>query len=201
MDKTKNKISRYDIIAILSGVVIVVWIVSDFFGGMILHLINSWFIILPAILLYLFSFFETLISLFRNGKRTSKAKLTAHGIVILAIIAFNTYPSELFKSEKIMSAVLKDDLYHYRLIFRKNGDVANQINGILGFSQTYYGKYKIVSNLIIFSEKPYDNNFIPDTILIDAGQNALFRKKDIDGNFITKREWAEYFEIEYIHKL
>lgn len=191
----KNKISRYDIIAIISAIGIIGWVITDFFGGMIIFFFTFWFIILPVIVLYIFSFFDTFISFMKNGKRTSKIKLTAHGIVILSIIAFNAYHSDLFKSERTMTAILKDDLYHY-LIFRKNGNVENQISGIFGFSQTYYGKYKIVNDFVVFSKKPYDNDFIPDTLLLDKQQNALFIKKDTNGNFITKLEWLNYFKIE-----
>ncbi len=95
-----------------------------------------------------------------------------------------------------MTAVLKDDLYHYRLILRKNGNVENQANGMFGFSQTFHGKYKIENDFIIFSEKPYDNDFIPDTLLIDKEQNALFIEKDSKGNFRTEKEWLNHFEIE-----
>lgn len=146
--------------------------------------------------LHFFYFLYTFISLARTGKQTSKVKLSAHGIVIFAILAFNLYHSEIFKSATIMSAVLKDDLYHYRLILRENGNVENQANGPFGFSKTYKGKYKIENDLIIFSEKPYENSFIPDTLLIDKQQGALFMEKDAHGDFRTEKEWLNHFEIE-----
>lgn len=95
-----------------------------------------------------------------------------------------------------MTAVLKDDLYNYRLIFRKNNTVENQINGFMGFSQTISGKYKIENDLIIFNPKPYDNDFIPDTLLIDKKQNVIFKERDENGNFRTNKEWLNHFEIE-----
>lgn len=95
-----------------------------------------------------------------------------------------------------MTAVLKDDLYHYRLVFRKDRTVENQINGFMGFSKTIHGKYKIENDLIIFDPKPYDNDFIPDTMLIDKKLNAIFIGKDKNGNFRTVKEWLNHFEIE-----
>ncbi len=196
IEKRKKKISGFDIIAIISGIGIIGWIITDFFGGMILWILSYGLIIIPLLLLYVISFFDTLISLIRNGRRTSKTKLITHGVVFLTIIMFNLYHSDLFKSEKIMTAVLKDDLYHYRLIFRGNGNVENQANGVFGFSQTYYGKYKIENDLIIFNPKPYDNEFIPDTLLLDKKQGVIFMNKDKNGDFNREKEWLNHFKIE-----
>ena len=192
----KNKISGYDIIAIVSGAGVIGWILSDFFGGMIVFLFTYGLLIIPTLLLYVFSFFETLISLTRNTQKTNKTRLVAHGIVFLAIITFNVYHSDLLRSKKVMAAILKDDLYHYRLVFRKNGIVENQVSGMLGFSQTYHGEYKIEDNLIIFSQKPYDNDFLPDTLLLHKEQGAIFIKKNESGAFSTEKEWLNHLEIE-----
>ncbi|SFT86986.1 hypothetical protein SAMN04489724_2455 [Algoriphagus locisalis] len=195
-EEKQNRITGYDVVAIISGLGIVGWIITDFFGGMIIWMFSYGVIISSIVLLYVFSFLDTLISLFRKGKATSKVKLVAHGTVLLVILGFNLYHSELFKSKSIMIASLKDDLFYYRLIFRENGNVENQINGFFGFSETYHGKYKIEKDLIIFSEKPYDNDFIPDTLLIDKSQNALFMEKDSNGDFRTEKNWLNHFEIE-----
>lgn len=195
-ENRKSKFSTYDIIAILSAVGLIGWLITDFFGGMIIWLFSYGLIIIPVILLYTFSVFDTIISLIRKGKRASKIKLTAHGIVLFSILVFNLYHSEVFKSKPIMTAILKDDLYYYRLVFRKDKTVENQINGFMGFSQTMYGKYNIENDLIIFDPKPYDNDFIPDTMLIDKKQNLLFIEKDKNGNFRTEKEWLNHFEIE-----
>lgn len=200
---TENSTSKFSIndgIAILSSVGLLMWIISDFFGGMIIWLFTLIIIIIPIIILYLYSITETIISIIRKGKKTSKIKLTAHGIVLVSILAFNLHHSEIFKSERILTAVLKDDLCHLRLVFRKNNTVENQINGFLGYSEKIYGKYKIQNDLIIFNQKPYDNDFIPDTLLIDFKQHALFMSKDKFGVFQTKKVWLNHFEIEEIHK-
>ena len=197
-ENRKSKISSYDIIAIISAVGLIGWIITDFFGGMIIWLLSYGLIIIPIILLYTFSIFDTIISLIRKGNRTSKIKLTAHGIVLLSIFVFNLYHSEVFKSKRIMTAILKDDLSHFRLILRKNGNAENQVNGMFGFSKTFHGKFKIENDLIIFSEKPYANDFIPDTLLIDKEQDALFMEKDSNGKFRTEKEWLNHFKIKKI---
>jgi hypothetical protein len=190
--REKIKLTVYDIIAIISGIGLIGWIISDFFGGMILFMIAYSVIVIPILLLYIFSFFDTILSLIRKGKMISRVKLIVHMTIFLVIAMLNIYHSELFKSEKIMSAVLNDDLYSYRLIFRKNGVVENQVNGMLGYSKTYFGEYKIEEKLIIFSKKPYENNFIPDTLLIDKEENAIFLSKKTD----NKKEWLNHFKIE-----
>jgi hypothetical protein len=157
--KEKIKLTVYDIIAIISGIGLIGWIISDFFGGMILFMIAYSVIVIPILLLYIFSFFDTILSLIRKGKMISRVKLIVHMTIFLVIAMLNIYHSELFKSEKIMSAVLNDDLYSYRLIFRKNGVVENQVNGMLGYSKTYFGEYKIEEKLIIFSKKTIRKQF------------------------------------------
>jgi hypothetical protein len=191
-----RKIKTSDIIAIFSVTGIIGWIISDFFGGMILYLISYGIIIIPIIIIYLISFIKTIISLIKKGFHQNKIRIISHSILFLSILIFNVSDSEIFKSKKIMSAVLKDDLYHYRLVFRENGTVENQINGFIGFSETKYGEYNFKDSLIIFSIKPYDNDFIPDTLLVDKEQNAIFLNKNKDGKFSTKKDWLNYFEIE-----
>jgi hypothetical protein len=196
VENRKNKISGYDIIAIISALGIIGWIITDFYGGTMIWLLSYGLIVITIILLYIFSFFDTLISIIRKGKQSSKTKLTAHIIVLLTILSLSLYHSELFKSDKVMTAILKDDLIHYSLIFRENGEVENQANGMFGFSQTFQGKYIIDNDLIIFSKKPYDNDFIPDTLFLDKSQDALFMENDSNGKFRTKKEWLNHFEIQ-----
>ena len=195
-EKKQNKITGYDIVAIISAVGLIGWIITDFFGGMIIWFLSYGVIVASIVLLFIFSFLDTLISLIRKGIGVSKIKLTAHVTVLLVILGFNLYHSELFKSKSIITAVLKDDLFYYRLIFRENGNVENQINGFFGFTETFHGEYKIERDLIIFSKKPYDNDFIPDTLLIDKSQNALFMQKDTNGNFQNEKNWLNHFEIQ-----
>ncbi|MBK7970367.1 MAG: hypothetical protein IPK08_16290 [Bacteroidetes bacterium] len=95
-----------------------------------------------------------------------------------------------------MTATLKDDLYYYTLVFRENGTCENQVSGIFGFHEVFHGKYKFQADTIIFTKKPYDNNFIPDTLLIDRKEKAIFINKEKQGNFSTKKEWLNYFEIQ-----
>ena len=66
----------------------------------------------------------------------------------------------------------------------------------MGFEQKFKGEYRMKGDTIIFSVVPYDNNFIPDTILFDKKQNVIFLTKDKSGNFSTEKEWLNHFELE-----
>jgi len=190
-----KKIKFFDVIAIISMAGIIAWQITDFFGGMFIFLLSYSAIILPIIILYIISFFETIISIIKRGVKNSKIKLIAHTIVLIAIIIFNLYHSELFKSKPILKAILRDDLFHHTLIFRENGKVENQIQGMFGYEKTYKGIYHFKEDTIIFSKKPYDNDFIPDTLLIDKYQNVIFMYKDKNGHFNKEIEWLNHFKI------
>ena len=193
--KLKTKKIIFDLIAIISCSVVIGWIITDFFGGMILWFFSYGLILLPFLLLYVISFFDTAISLVWNGRKTSKPKLLAHSAVILFVIWFNLYHAEIFKSKKVMTATLIDDLSSNMLIFRENGVIENHESGMLGYSEITKWNYVIKGDLIIFSKELEDSNFIPDTLLLDKNQNAIFFTKDSKGNFITTKEWLNHFEI------
>lgn len=183
-----------NIIAVISCLGMIAWIISDYFGGMIIIFLSYAVIIFPFLILYIISFFETIISTLKNGIKTNSIKVVSHSLVILTILISVIYNSELFKSKIILDATLKDDLYFYNLKFREDGTVNNEINGIFGYKENIKGKYFIKDNLIIFTKKPYSNNFIPDTLLIDQKQKAIFITKK-NGEFETNKEWLNHFEI------
>ena len=185
-----------NLIAIISTIGIIIWMITEFYGGMFIYLLSYPFLIIPTILLYVFSFFETLVSLMKSGIKKNFIKIFFHSTLILIIIVFNLINSEVFKSKKILSATLKDYQYYYNLVFRENGEVENNINGMFGYSEQITGKYKIKGDTIIFTKVPYDNNFIPDTLLIDKVQNALFMYKDKNGEFIREKQFLNHLEIK-----
>ena len=186
----------FDIVALVSTIGIILWIISDFFGGMIIFLLSYGLVIIPIIITYLVSIIETIFSLITKGVKKNKIKLISHLIVILTIVIITVYNSDILKSKRVLTATLKDDLSLQTLIFRENGKCENNINGMFGFTEKFKGEYYMKNDTIIFSIKPYDNNFIPDTILLDRVQKAIFIEKDKLGNFRTEKEWLNHFKIE-----
>src|SRR5690606_13572327 len=101
-----------------------------------------------------------------------------HGLVLLAIFLTNIFQSEFLKSNEVLTATLKDDQFHYTLLFRENGNCENNISGMLGYEEVFHGKYKFHGDTIIFIKKPYDNDFIPDTLLLNKKSKAIFIDRD-----------------------
>jgi len=191
-----NKQKAYNIIAVISTLGIIAWLVTDYFGGMFIYLLSYGLIIIPIIILYIVSFGDTFISLIKRGFKQNKIKVIFHGLVISTIILTNILQSDLLKSKRILTATFKDDQFYYTLVFRENGICENQVSGIFGFQEVFHGKYRFQGDTIIFSKKPYDNNFIPDTLLIDRKEKVIFINKDKEGDFSTTKEWLNYFEIQ-----
>ncbi|MCL2328883.1 MAG: hypothetical protein FWC39_10295 [Bacteroidetes bacterium] len=193
--KTKQRIKIFDSIAIIAMLGIIAWIVTDFFGGMFIWFVSYPLVIIPVIILFVVSFVETITSVIKRGIHANRIKLTAHSMIIVAIIILNVYNSELFKSKQILKAALKDDLFYYTLIFRENGNVENRIDGVFGYTEIIKGTYFFKGDTIIFSKKPYKNDFLPDTLLIDRNQGVIFITQNKNGQFSTEVEWLNHFKI------
>lgn len=191
---SKKRISGFDVVAIISSFGMIGWNITHFFGGMIFYLFVVSYLVVPLIILYLISVIETFISIFR--RKTLKVKIVSHSAVILTIIAFNLYDSELFKSKRLITATMADDLSHHTLIFREDGSCEHKLVGLFAYSETYFGKYIIKDDTISFTKKPYDNNFIPDTILISQTDNVIYIEKDVNGDFREVKEWLNHFKIQ-----
>jgi hypothetical protein len=191
-----NRQKTYNIFAVISTIGIFAWIVTDYFGGMFISLLSFGPLIIPIIILYIVSFGDTIISITKKGFKQNKIKVIFHGLVIFTIILTNFLQSDHLKSKRILTAILKDDKFYYTLKFRENGSCENQVSGIFGFQEVYHGKYRLQGDTIIFSKKPYNNDFIPDTLLINRKEKAIFINKDKQGNYSTKKEWLNHFEIQ-----
>jgi len=186
----------FDIVAIISTMGMIMWLMTDFYGGMIIYLLSYGIFILPMIFLYLCSLLETLSSLIRTGFGSNKIKLLFHLSVIVFVIFLFIYHSEFIKSDKVLSAGMKDDLFYYTLIFRENGECEMDIIGMFGYQDNIKGNYYIKGDTIIFTKRPYDNDrFIPDTLLIDREEDAIFLYRDSLGYFDKKKQWLNYFNI------
>jgi hypothetical protein len=195
--KGKNrKIKGFDILAIISTLGIIGWITTDYFGGMIIFLLSYSLIIIPIVIAFLVSFIETIVSLIRKGINQNKIKLLSHSTLIGFVILISVVNSDLFKSKRIVTATLKDNLYHYTLILRENGKCENNAFGMFGYTEKFKGEYYLKNDTIIFTIIPYDNDFLPDTVLLDTNQGAIFINKDKNGSFVTKKSWLNHFEIE-----
>lgn len=192
----KKHLNLKTIIALISTLGMIKWFMGEFHGGMFIRFISYPTFYSIILCLYIFSLIETFISLIRKGFRKNMIKVFLHSFVILSFAGIFSFQSEVFQSRKILSATLYDDLFNYTLILRENGDCETDINGMFGYHQTHKGNYYLKGDTIFFTKIPYDtNNFIPDTLLIDYSENAIFLNRNSNGNFDRKKEWLNYFEI------
>lgn len=148
---------------------------------------KMWFF--PSILMWLFGLLLIIlftIALIKRDKRVIQILI----FVTLTILVTEILKSEIFKSQKVLVAVLNDDLSKTYLTLRKNNTF--EIDAVTIFDdQKFKGKYKLINDKIIFLDKPYDNDFIPDTVTI-LEDKIILRFKN--GEPII--DFATYFNIE-----
>jgi hypothetical protein len=105
-----NKHYISNTIAIISCLGIIALLATHFFGGIFIWILILWFVFIPVIILYVLSFFRTLLCFSDKDRHDHKTKIIAHLITIGIIILFNVYDLECFRNDRIMSATLHGDL-------------------------------------------------------------------------------------------
>jgi hypothetical protein len=91
----------------------------------------------------------------------------------------------------VLDAKLIDDLSAIDLTLYENNEFNVHAHWALGTTFEQSGKYKLDKNMIIFTDPPFDNDFIPDTLYI-IGNNVI-REFNDDGS--PNLQFARYFEI------
>ncbi len=186
-----SKKQIFQILVIVSVIGMICWNITDYLGGMIIYLLQYWFIIIPIVILYFITLIGTIAILLQNGIKKNKLIFGVHLIFILFILITSLSELDIFKSRVVLRGTLKDDLFHYTLTFRENGTCENNVNGFLGFKKEYNGRYQMEGSTIIFSKKPSDNDFLPDTLYLNKKKNAIFLKKNT-----KEKKWLNHFELE-----
>ena len=189
----KNKILI--VLSIISTLTLIGWMISDFYGGMVIYLIMYSWIIVPLIIIYVITLLITLIRVIRNGAKKNKLLLYTHMFGILMIVSFNVYQSELFKSRILLDATLEDDLSNINLVLRENGHFTTTTTGMFGYYDRISCKYLKDNDTIIFLKSPYSNDFIPKKVLVVKQDSAIYFEKDTNGKFKREKIFANYFKI------
>ena len=127
-----------------------------------------------------------IVDLFKKGKKVIPILI----LVVVVISATEILKTETFKSPKVLRATLLDDRSAINLTLRKNNTFEVSVATIFS-DQHFTGKYKILNDKIIFLDKPYDNDFIPDTLTIF--DDKIILRFDRNNKPITN--FATYFEI------
>lgn len=192
---TLSRNELFTILTIVSVNVMLLWTSTTFYDGMFIYLFQYWIIIIPLVILYLITLIGTLVRCIKGGVRKNKIPFAFHAGFVAIVLCLSLYNSEFFKSDIELKGVLQDDLFHYALVLREDGSCENEVTGFLGYQETYRGFYFFKGDTIIFTKKPYDNDFIPDTLFYNKKKQAIFLTKDKDGKFSDKKGWLNHFEI------
>lgn len=83
--------------AVVSTLGVIGWMITDFYGGMIIYLLMYSWVIFPMLIIYVVTAIVTLLKIITNGIRANKILCFIHGIGIFTIVLFGVYQSELFK--------------------------------------------------------------------------------------------------------
>jgi hypothetical protein len=185
-------------LSVVSTLAMLGWLLSDFFGGMVIYLIMlGWFLGI-ALIVYVLTLIITIVLTIKSGVEANKISFYTHlvGLFMIGLFALNS--SEVLKSRKVLEASLEDDLNVIELILRKNGHFETISTGMFGVTDQISGKYIIRKDTIVFLSAPYDNDFIPTKVLIDRKDSAIFFKKDVHGEFSREKGFSVYFRIDKI---
>lgn len=162
---------------------------------MFLNFLTYYLFILLFLILYAISFIETISGLLKKEFTVARLKVIMLLIPFLTLGVVERYNSELFKSKKVLSALYIDDLFSYILIFREDGSCECEISGFYGYEETIEGKYYFKGDTVIFTTIPYNNDFIPDRLLIDRKEGTLYARRDSKGGFIRNTSNSDVFKI------
>lgn len=130
--------------------------------------------------------------IFLNIKKDRKSLIISSLSLCIGLLVVLISETELFKSKIIFEAVLVDDLSSLTLRLRENNDFELIPLTFLGYSKPLTGEYQVQGNKIIFLDRPYDNDFIGDTVYI-IDKKLIIR---FDSKGIPDTSFANYFRID-----
>lgn len=184
------------ILSVISTLIVIGWMITDLFGGMVIYLIMYSWIIIPMVIVYVITFLISLVKIMQIGIKPNRILFYTHTFGLLTIIGFNLYQSELLKSRILLDATLVDDLSSINLVLRENGQFETTSNGMFGFTEKISGKYKKNNDTIIFLDKPYSNDYIPDKVIVDKQDSAIYFKRNFNGEISKEKTFVNYFRID-----
>lgn len=155
--------------------------------SLICYFIDS-FLTTAILLLFGTAFLILFVPIFINQRKIG----VYFGLAILTIIGIDQLvKSEILKGKILLSAKLKDDRSFLRIVLREGGKFEVFSSYMFG-EDIYKGNYKLLGNKIIFLDKHYDNDFLPDTVFII--EDKIILKFDKNGQANT--DFASFFQIE-----
>jgi hypothetical protein len=179
----KDKNTKYHLFTLGTGTLfLITYFLQDYLWEKI------WLFSVIPLLLFVIAFFVFFVLSITNKNR----KGILIGILILGIISTSELiNSEVFRSKKILEATLMDDLSAIHLTLRADKKF-EMVSSNMFNEDVYKGNYHIIDNKIIFEDKRYSNDFIPDTLTII--DDKIILRFDVNGKPVT--DFATYFDIK-----
>jgi hypothetical protein len=176
-----NFMSKY-VSAIIWGFLLVIAI---YFDNYIWN--RLWFFQYIVYFILGFGCLSTLLNSVKNRNWISLIIIIASGLLSSLFYLLET---ELVIIEPILKAKLTDDLSGIDLILREDQTFELKSYSFIGTHENFSGDYLLDSNKIIFLDRPYDSDFIPDTIYI-------YENKIVLNHVLSKPDtsFASYFDI------
>ena len=160
-------------------------------GAMLWNTIFVFALLVWAALAMVYGFF--LISIGRFSLASRRITLIVLACISSTVLAW-TFDPEWLRAPIALEAVLKDDLSRMYLTVRDDQICTIEWAAMFGVSGSNHGRCKLVDDLLLFHEPPYDPpGFLPDTALIIGDRIALDRDASGEPDF----GFARYFEITY----
>lgn len=194
MNSLFRRFNKSDVFTLATCALLLSCLLSPFFNFMLNLFFGKPLLIL--FILYLISLVDTIVQWSYYGKAKVKVKLIIHTSFLLIYSLNFLKDSEYFKSEIILKAHMKDDLFLETLQFRENGKVELVVNGFMAFNEIEKSTYKISSDTIFIEDNLFGDHRNMKSFIIDREKNALFFTRDSTGEFSREKVWLNYFFIE-----
>ena len=157
-----------------------------------------WWLIIPVTFGFAITLIITVSRIIQNALTQNKISVIIHGFGLTMISVIFLINSELFKSETLLEAILIDDLSAITIKLRADNTFDTRVDGIFGFVEHLSGDYHLEQDTIVFHQAPYSNDFIPNKIIIDKSDSALYFNQLANGEFDRTKSFVNYFEIRKI---
>lgn len=107
-----------------------------------------------------------IVLIFLNFKRNKLSFVITVISTIIALGILLVRDSEVFKSKVLFKAHLDGDVNGLTLKLRSDETFEMISSTFMGNGESYIGNYKLEDNKIIFLDRPYATDFVPDTLQI-----------------------------------
>lgn len=154
----------------------------------------SW-ILIPLTFVYVITLILTISKAIQYGFEHIMISVTIHTIGLSAVLGVSLWNAEFLKSETLLEAILIDDLSSITIKLRADNTFDTTVNGMFGFVERTSGEYHLEQDTIIFHQAPYSNDFIPNEVLIDESDTALYFNRHASGEFDRNKSFVSFFEI------